>query len=76
MVRKTEEWISSTEALDIINTNSGRTDLDHRNLYLLVKHNKVQKRRFDGRTFEYKKSDVLHVTVKTRRKKEDNHVTP
>ncbi len=71
-----EEWISSTEALDIINSNSDRTDIGTKYLYLLVKAGRVEKRPFDKHTFEYKKSDVLRIHVKKRRKKEENHVTP
>ncbi len=69
-----EEWISSTEALEIINTNSERTDIGTKYLYLLVKANRVAKRPFDKHTFEYKKSDVLGICVKKRGKKgEESH---
>ena len=71
-----EEWISSTEALDIINTNSERTDIGTKYLYLLVKAGRVEKRPFDKHTFEYKKSDILGIRVKKRGKKgEESHVS-
>ncbi len=64
-----EEWISSTEALRIINANSGRDDITTQYLYLLVKAGRVVKRPFDKHTFEYKKSDVEAIQVKRRGKK-------
>ena len=65
--KKEERWISAQEATQILSGKAGRT-IDRTYIGSLVRAGKVEVRRVDGRTNEYKASDVENYVVKPRSK--------
>jgi hypothetical protein len=66
--KKQEQWISGREAMVILKRNSGREDIADSYLRLLARQGKIESRPIDGRTNEYKLSDVEAYRVERRSK--------
>jgi hypothetical protein len=65
---KKEQWVSGKEATRIISENSGRPIADSY-VRLLASQGKIETREVDGRTNEYKLSDVSSYVVSHKRGK-------
>ena len=66
--KKEERWIGAQEATRILSEKAGRS-IDRSYIGSLVRAGKVEVRSVDGRTNEYKASDVENYVVKPRSKK-------
>ncbi len=65
MPRK-ERWVTAKEALEILKRNSGRDDIPDSYVRTLVRDGKIESRPIDGRTKEYRFSDLNNYIVHRR----------
>ena len=65
--KKEERWVSIQEATRILSEKAGRP-ISQSYVRSLVRINKIESRPFDGRTNEYKASDLENYVVKQRGK--------
>ncbi len=61
-----EGMVTAREAAEILNRNSGRTDIKPDYVRQLVAYGKLEAHKLDGRTNLYKRSDVEAITVERR----------
>lgn len=73
--KKEERWITAQEATRILSQKAGRA-IDRTYIGSLVRAGKVEVRHIDGRTNEYKASDVENYVVKPRGKPKKEATTP
>jgi len=59
----TEGMVTAKEAAEILNQNSGRTDIKPDYVRQLVAYKKLEAHKIDGRTNLYKRSEVEAITV-------------
>lgn len=64
--KKIDRWVSAREATAILRKNSGRDDIPDTYIRTLVREGKVEARKVDGRTNEYRLSDVEGYIVQRR----------
>ena len=64
--KKIDRWVSAREATAILRKNSGRDDIPDTYIRTLVREGKVEARKVDGRTNEYRLSDVEGYVVQRR----------